>query len=278
MKLHLPPPRSIFALSVAAALAAVSPPGQADTTYFIDESTDFTGNGCQNDDLNTVTATLQTALSSAGWSGSRYCNDQAWPQDFMESCSTNYGSGGLDDYYGDNALFSVYAGHGNKGLLQWGYMRNGVCTVDFSANMRMGSMGGFMSGYAAYITSCTLNTSSLVGEANWQWENQQFGYHNSPWVKDDQPRDFFNGTTGTTNRWSWVNNMEDRPYWFTGDNSPIAVSYGATASECTNIQNTAKLKGQLSTFPRWYYQSGPSCNQGQPPFFYCYYIYDNGGC
>jgi len=38
--------------------------------------------------------------------------------------------------------------------------------------------------------------------------------------------------------------MEDRPGWFTGDNSPIALTFGLSASHCSWVQDTAKLRGQ----------------------------------
>jgi hypothetical protein len=60
-------------------LAAVNT-ASAQKTYYIDESTDFTGNGCENADLNDVTSSLRGALNSNGWSGQRWTNVSAWPQ------------------------------------------------------------------------------------------------------------------------------------------------------------------------------------------------------
>jgi len=251
-------------------------PQIAARTYFIDESTDFTGNGCENTDLNTVTASLRSELDANAWSGSRFTNASAWPQDFVEGCSSSYGSGGLDGSYGDGALLTVYAGHGNRGLLQWGYARNGRCLVDFATNMRLGSMNGARGGYAVWITSCTLNTGSLVAKANHQWLRQQFGYHNSPSVKDNQPRDWFRAIRPSSNKDAWLNTMEDKPGWFTGDNSPIVVSYGENSDACWHEHNNKMLKGQvLSSRP-----GGPTCGGGQPQFWYCYTLRNNGasGC
>ncbi|HEX9942130.1 MAG TPA: hypothetical protein VGG03_08945 [Thermoanaerobaculia bacterium] len=252
-------------------------PAGAASTFYIDESLDFSGNGCQNADLNDVTSQLCDALRSAGWAGTRWVDANAWPQDFIESCSPLYGAGGLDSIYADAALLSVYAGHGNKGLLQWGYPRDGVCTIDFSKNMRLGAMSGAASGFGIYITSCTLHTSSLVDGGNWQWLRQQFGYHNSPSVHGDGAKNFFNGTGSKSNKNSWLGAMEDRPGWFTGDNSPIVVSYGATASEALAVHNDAALKRQIYTSPR---PGGPGCGGGQPLFYYVYTFYDHGdgGC
>ena len=40
--------------------------------------------------LNTITATLQQELDYWSWSGHRYVDATAWPQDFKEQCSTTY--------------------------------------------------------------------------------------------------------------------------------------------------------------------------------------------
>lgn len=67
---------SVVAWSAAALLAAGT--ARADgKRYYIDESTDFTGNGCQNADLNDVTSSLRETLDDNGWSGSRFTNASA---------------------------------------------------------------------------------------------------------------------------------------------------------------------------------------------------------
>jgi hypothetical protein len=240
--------------------------GLAQKTYYIDESTDFTGNGCENTDLNTVTSSLRTALNENGWTGSRYVNANAWPQDFYES--TISGLSGVDNLYGDNRLLTVYAGHGNRALLQFGFQRSGRCLVNLETQARLGRLGGNKAAYAMYVTSCTLNLDSLGRNFNHE-VRQQFGYHNSPSVKDNQPRDFFNATSSKTNARAWIDEMEDRPGWFTGDNSPIALTHGVSASHCTFVKDNAKLRGGslLSTAP-------------EPWTHFCWIMYDHGagGC
>jgi hypothetical protein len=246
-------------------------------TYYIDESTDYTGNGCAAEDLDPVTSTFRTALDNSGWSGSRFTNANAWPEDFMESCATNFGTGGLDSVYADSKTLAVFAGHGNKGLLAWGFKHNNRCTVDFSSNMRLGSMGGARAGYAIYISCCTLNTGSLVAEANFQWLFQQFGYHNEAAVGENQLKEFWNAidsSTNNTNREAWLSEMEDKPGLFTGDNSPIVVAQGESSSACTNELNNKVFERALNGARG----NGPECKQEQPHFFYCYSLRNNGGC
>jgi hypothetical protein len=235
----------------------------ADHNYWIDESTDFTGNGCPNTDLNNVTSSLRNRLSSDGWSGTRWSNANAWPEDYIEQ-----NLGGIDHVTGDARTLSVYAGHGNRGLLQFGYIRNGRCVVRLNNNSRFGTQGGNDASFMMYVTSCTINTDSLSLHFR-QQVRQSFGYHNSPSVKDDQPRDFYEETDGVDNYVAWREEMEDRPGWFTGDNSPITLTFGLTPTHCINVQNGARLRDRdlLSNAP-------------EPHTRYCYNMYNNGanGC
>ncbi|WP_438040974.1 hypothetical protein [Sorangium sp. So ce128] len=205
-----------------------------------------------------------------------FTNSLAWPHDFIEQCSTTFGSGGLDAATSDLHSLTVYAGHGNKGLLQWGFPHNGRCTISFEPNMRLGSMAGASSGYAMYVTSCTLAEDSLVGHANFQWVNQQFGYHNSPSVGDDQPANFYDLTDALDNTTAWLDETEDRPGWFTGDNSPIVVTHGTNSSNCSSKHNFSFLGAAMSVWTPM--PGGPTCGQGIPSFWYCYTLRDNGGC
>ena len=234
---------------------------QASHTYWIDESTDFTGNGCQNTNLNDVTSSLRSRLNSDGWSGTRWTNVNAWPEDFIEQ---NFG--GIDHVAGDSKTLSVYAGHGNRALLQFGYRRNGRCTVTLDNNSRHGTQGGNQAAYMMYVTSCTINTDSLSRHFV-QAVRQSFGYHNSPPVKDNQPRDFYEETDNTDNEVAWREEMEDRQGWFTGDNSPITLTFGLNSSHCSWVRNTARLRARdlLSGAP-------------EPDGWYCYTMFDNGGC
>ncbi len=230
-------------------------------SYWIDESTDYTGNGCENTDLNNVTSSLQSQLNSDGWSGTRWSNSNAWPEDFIEQ---NFG--GIDNVAGDNATLSVYAGHGNRALIQFGFRRNGRCTVSFPSDTRLGTQGGDDAVYAMWITSCTVNLDSLSRHFN-QAIRQTFGYHNSPSVKDNQPRDFYKETDDLRNERAWIEEMEGRPGWFTGDNSPIALTFGLSSSHCAWVRDTAKLRNEVLLY-----------GAPEPHAWYCYLMFNNGGC
>ena len=253
------------ALSLISAIAIV-PCAWSQKTYYIDEATDFSGNGCENADLNDVTSSLHNCLKALGWTGQRWSNVNAWPQDYYESTFPNLS--GLDNVYGDNALFTVYAGHGNRALLQFGFKRQGMCLVDLERQARLGHLGGAKAVYAMYVTSCTLHLGSLSKNFNHE-VRQQFGYHNSPAVGGDQPRDFFEETDDKTNARAWLDAMEDRDGWFTGDNSPLALTFGLDAAHCAWVRDTARLRGGSLLF------SPP-----KPWGYYWWIMYDHGdgGC
>ncbi len=258
-----PTPALLFVLlSFVAAL----PGGATGKTFYIDESTDFTGNGCQNADLNDVTSSLRSCLVSAGWSGQRFTNANAWPHDFFEQ--TFAGLNGLDGTFGDTKTLTVYAGHGNRALLQFGFMRQNRCLVTIDTQARLGTGAGDDAAYAMYVTSCTVNLDSLGRHFNNQIR-QVFGYHNSPSVKGDQPRDFFEETDDLDNARAWIEEMEDRPGWFTGDNSPIAMSFGVSASHCATVRDVAKLRAGVFL-----------ADALEPHANFCWIMFDHGanGC
>jgi hypothetical protein len=246
---------------VGAILALYAMQGNAAQTYYIDEATDYTGNGCPNNDLNTVTATLQSAMISDGWTGERWVNGDAWPQDFLESCSSTYGTGGLDGSYSDTKSLAVFAGHGNVGRLAYGYKHDNRCTVDFSSNMRLGSMGGDTAAVGMWLICDALQVASLPSEANFQWLRQQLGWTNTIAIGDNEPRDFFNLTSAQTNADAWLSTMDG------GGRHPIVVSYAANQSDCWTVHDNAKLKDNVYTSER---SGSPACGQGQPAFWYCY--------
>jgi hypothetical protein len=270
------PNRVSMAMAILAPLAI---PGvaRAALTYYIDGNTDYTtDHGCgTNIAVSDDTQGMATALAFDGWTGSRYLDVDAWPSDFTEACSSSYGSG-QDYLYGDGAMVSIFSGHANAGLLAFAYPHNSACQVELGPNARLGSMSGASAGYAFYYGCCTLQLDSLVNEANWEWTNQAFGFIDTEEDGDSDLSDFFADTYYQSNTGAWLDTLEDRPGWFTGNNSPIVVSYGPTSAAATTIQSSAALKQHTYLSPRG---SGPSCGAGQPLFYYVYsYINNNNGC
>lgn len=265
--------RLAFAPVVVAGTMVTSSAAAQD--FLLEEGLDFTGNGCESTDLNDVTGQLHSALLSDSRTGQRYVNGNAWPQDFIEACSSNYGTNGLDNSYADARRLSVYAGHGHISTLFFSHVRSGRCVVGLDGNMRLGRMAGASSVYAMYATSCTLNLGNLSNTAGNQLLRQQFGFHNSPIIANDDLGEFYRETNPASNRTSWLDNLEDRPGWFTGDNSPLVRSAGENQTTASSTHNNFYFRGAF-----WQpAMTGASvCHQGLP-YHYWYYTYINhGGC
>lgn len=254
---------SMIVILLASGLYAWPAEAQIATrTYWIDETLDFTGNGCGNNaDLNNVTSQLQTRLNNNSWSGIRWADANAWPQDFQDS---SVASGGLESSAADSQLLSIHAGHGNVGLLGWGFPHNGVCTTSTAPQTRLGTLTGNQSSYAMYLDSCVMRLDQL-SQVFPNQVTQQFGYNNSPSIGDDQPANFFDDTATVKNDQAWVERMDDRPGIFAGFNSPVALTFATSSTQCAAFQANAKLKGGvlLTTAP-------------EPWSFWCVLFRDNG--
>lgn len=111
----------------------------------------------------------------------------------------------------------------------------------------LGQMAGAGSGFAVWLTSCTLRDGTFPNNANFQWLNQQFAYHNSPSIGDNTPREWYDDIDPKSNKQAWLDAMEDKPGLVTGDNSPIVLSHGTTSSGCLSMHNNKMLKRQILT-------------------------------
>lgn len=233
-------------------------------TYFIGESVTFDGGGgCNNTELNTITSTLRNELDDAGWSGLRFVDGNAWPEDFQEP---NLNPLGLDWVYGDTARLAMYAGHGNAGLLQWGTpSANGTCQLTTSNDVRLGTLAGDRATAVMFMTSCTLRTDAipqnLIGNASRQF----FGYHNSPYIGYDEPRKVFKRTQdGQSNRDAWLDEMEQNAD--IGKNSPVVVTYGTSPQDALDSEASANLASG----------DGLTTNVGEPADNFIFTWYNNG--
>lgn len=203
MKTFLKPLAALCA-SIAMPIAASAAP----LTFYMDEVTAYQGlSMCANSNLNTVTASLATAMRSDGWTGSRFVNASAWPQDFRDKLLD---SNGLDDSYGDAASLSVFAGHGSPGQLLF-QPRNGVCTANAGRNMTLGP--GSTGGNAAVgmWLSCEMLSAGLLDESTSAYRRmnlrQSLGWLNSIGIGDNEPRDFYNRSKSMANKDAWLQQM-----------------------------------------------------------------------
>jgi hypothetical protein len=260
-------------------------------TFYVGDMSDY-GQSCSvpEDQISRVTSGMVSILKSRGWSGDRFVESDVWPQDITESCSSAYGRGGLDSTYGDTRNLVVVAGHGNTGMVGYGTVHNSMCTVDLgkSSNTkyqgvpRLGQMDGGTASIAMWLTCCTLRKESLAAHANFQWVKQQIGFHGESSFDTDMVSAFTRNAGAParvgyiSNKEAWGTAMEDKPGWFTGDNSTIVVSYGANSTEAH--ANHDGLTLNAGSYPRR--KGGPACGDGPPGFTYTYTLKDHGadGC
>lgn len=260
--------RAVLAV-VAAGGVVASSSALAAPSYYIDECTNFqNGNSCDIATVNTITATLQTALNASGWTGSRFTEFSAWPQDFWESCSTTYGTSGVDSFYADAHTLAVYAGHGSAHRVYFSSTGNGGtyggaprCFIDMTQNMRLGNMAGASAAFGMWL-ACEVIQSSELGSAMWQSLRQQASWQNSIAIGDDEPRDFFNATSAKNNVNAWLDQMSSG-----GRDAILATFSSISGTDCWNVHNAAKLKGNVWNTPR---NNGAACGGGQPLYYYCY--------
>lgn len=268
-----------FAPAIVAGSVAWATPALA-YNGFIGEHTDYSQ--CGGTNVNAVTATLKSQLDSDNNPTLRYVNASSWPHDYIESCDPpgppQYGNGdGLDHSYGDRRSFTVFAGHGFFGELDFGTPHSGMCNVDMGGMMRLGQMnsglntgGTEKSGLAWWLTSCTMNLSNLASDANYQWVNQQSGFHNSSQLTSQMVWDTYFWSTVWNNAGTWLLFMTDY------GNSTMTVSYGYTANSAQVVETYASAR---SGYFVWNGRgSGPSCGNEPPPFYYRIAFVNQGGC
>ena len=195
--------RVIGALS--ATLSLLSTNVLASKTYYIDEWVDFPAPGqtCSQNDLNTVTASLRSAMDADLWTGVRYVDTSAWPQDFWEQ---NRVTGGLDHVYGDTKTVTVYAGPGTPGTIYCG-PHNDACTASTGSHMRLGAGPGSSGGTTALAVwlACEVpHVDFLAGETALNNVRQQLGWLNIISIGDNEPRDVYNKTKTQANKDAWI--------------------------------------------------------------------------
>jgi hypothetical protein len=280
--------KALVSAGVALSVLAFSVQNARAGGYIIEEMTDYSKCCQEEPNLPAATETLPKILQSKGWAGNRYVNGNVWPQDITESCSADYGANGIDSAYGDANDLLVLSGHGNTGVIGYGAVHAGICAVDLRTGSsdtnvaRLGQMSGGRTSIAIWLTCCTLRKDKLPSRANYQWVKQQIGYSGESAMTNDMMYSFVRNSGMQarvgyiSNVEAWMVSQEDAPGWFTGDNSPIVVSYGKTSAEANANHANMTMDG-WNAAPR---TGGPACGGGPPRFYYTYTLRDHGveGC
>lgn len=228
-------------------------------TFYIEESIDFTNSnvaGCQNTDLNQVGDWVQDAFEDHDFTGTYTLDAAGTAYNFIDPAAP-FGANGLDGMFADTRRVSVYAGHGNVNVMQWGNpgpVPAGVvpiCQIGINQQMRLGTLTGDVSGFGMYVTSCTANTlaNNLRLTLGQSQIGQHVGWHNSPAVSDFTPGAFVNQTATSivdddtvvpvTNRDAWMGIGQSQPGF--AENSPVMYTTGATAAEVADRHFNARI-------------------------------------
>lgn len=246
-------------LALALATFGLSPPASAYRTYFADEAMHY--DDCDGDTLVSDIDLMLETMDDDGWSGLYYPDGNAWTTDFRESCSTQYGFAGGDVYAADSAALSIFSGHGGDGLL---FFTDDVfgCHHSLSQNGRLGSMAGSNAAVSIYASCLTLH--SLPQGANSQWVRQNLGFYD---VVDNGLRKYYKRfyvDSEWGNAEAWLDEFDGGGLrrW----EPATVVAYGSSSSNCWFNYDNVSLKLNHYMYPR---PGGPSCEQGQPYFYYC---------
>ena len=219
----------------------VVPPARS---YFIAESTDFTGNDCENADVNEVTASLRQELDDEGWVGTRATNGQTRPLDFIDPVKRDFGQ---DHTKSDAVSLAVFAGHGWMDRIQWGTQDDTPtveppekrCRALFSEDIRLGAMSGGWARAVAVIASCTGRLACYESTLGTNDVTQVFAFNNSPSIRGNQMRRFYRKSNRMPNRDAWLAAMDNRPGF--GKNSPVVYTRGTGRDEVLQTHRQARL-------------------------------------
>ncbi|MCX4240395.1 hypothetical protein OEB96_07210 [Paraliomyxa miuraensis] len=229
---------------------AEAPPPPA-KSYFIAESMDFTDNGCENADVNEVSASLRDELDDDGWVGTRVTDGNTQPSDFIDANKEPFGRDHLES---DAVSLAVYAGHGEIDRIQWGTQDDDPavdtprhrCGAEFSDDVRLGSMAGGWAKAVALLTSCNGSLECYETSLARSSATQIFAFNNSPLLWGNASGRFYRKSDHMPNRDAWIMAMDNRPGQ--GKNSPVVYTRGTSEEQALQIHRTARLP-QIEQIP-----------------------------
>jgi hypothetical protein len=108
----------------------------------------------------------------------------------------------------------------------------------------LGAANGAQAASTVIIACCYMNTaygSLITGN---HYEKQVMGFGSIASVDNNMVNNYYQATAGTSNIDAWLNAMEDRPGWFTGDNTTVVLSRGTSEINLAWNQLYCGLKRQ----------------------------------
>ena len=214
-------------------------------SYYVDAPTKYTWGNCGGGDVTDWSGPIRNGLDALGWSGRYYTEYLAWPQDFTDM---NLDTWGDDHLMADSDSVAIFMGHGNTGRLHFSVSRYGACDAGFNADfsyttMAMGDLGGKMAATMLAMACCFMNTHQMHTYSNHHNMNQLLGFGSIASGSAAMVQNFWNGTGGTGNNAdSWLNKMEDRPGWFSGDNTTVVMTRGTSQDDLNWKRTNCGLK------------------------------------
>lgn len=254
-------------------LAALAP-GSSRATFiaYIDHPSGYSTGDCQNannDGCGDVTGSIRSGLTSLGWNVNRfYTGPSAWATDFID-CSIMSGD---DCNQADLAHLAIYDGHGNTGSIGFASSHSGICDAK-AVQTELGRFQGSTTALFISTACCYMHLGFPQTFTEHNGLNQQLGFGGEASMDSGMIGNYWSASGSSNN--AWLGEMEDKPGWFTGDNTTVMFTRGSSLADALNSYNTCGLrrgtcwtrKG-LTVGSAWeydYYDHGASgCNAGLP--------------
>jgi hypothetical protein len=212
---------------IAIILSLTVPVGRAAAlNHILDElPKNYQSGGCGGIDLDDVTYPIRNGLANIGWSSTALFYGDAWPQDFIDPTD-----------YADTFDVTVFDGHGNTDSIAFSVPHDGKCCAGAcsnltSSNTLMSAGANARVSSSVFASCCYMNINYQTLLLNHHYEQQMMGFGGVSQIDSGMVSNYFDGTGPSSNVDSWLNNMEDRPSWFTGDNTTVVMSRGHSDSE-----------------------------------------------
>jgi hypothetical protein len=241
--------RAFILGSSFAVFLCIFPTGARAVTFYIDAPVSYQSGTCHPNLINRgdITGGLQARLRDKGWTGIGYNGPNAWAIDFVD-----YGLDrqGIDYQMADGADLAVFDGHGNVDDMAFSHPDpHGYCDAGKfdpnNTNIELGAGGGGSTKAALFIamTCCYVDPHHYAAERLFGG-NQILGLGNEADFDTNEINEFYGSTGGGNGRnWSaWLNNLEDKPGWWTGNNTPVAVTLGWNPTDANNNKSTCGLQ------------------------------------
>ncbi len=257
--LNKPSSKKLLGVSLMTMSLMAWVPSARAATYYVDNPRDY-GSGDCNSDLESLgddTSSLRSGLNGLGWTGQYWSKDNAWPIDLID-CT----KGGDDCHQADTANLAVFNGHGNVDDLAFSHSAWGVCDAGVwdpmgaTSNIAIGLPSGVGKASMMIAATCCYMRIDTVSAIATFGGTQILGFGGVSSFDSGMVGNFFSSSFVNNSR-AWVTQMEDKPGWFTGDNTTVAVTRGWNMTDANNNKNNCGLK-RRTCWQGTMYGNGPT--------------------